>query len=73
MASLQFLRIHPADNVAVALRTAEAGGEFGAVQVGETIPAGHKLALTAIAPGEPVIKYGYPIGVAYAPIAAGSS
>jgi hypothetical protein len=32
---------------------------------------GHKLAAHAIARGETVLKYGFPIGVASAPIAAG--
>ena len=45
-----FLQIHPADTVAVALQ--EMPG----------IPAGHKFALRDIAQGEDVIKYGYPIG-----------
>ena len=46
----EFLQIHPADTVAVALQ--EMPG----------IPAGHKFALRDIAQGEDVIKYGYPIG-----------
>ena len=45
-------KIHKNDNVAVLL-TPKGG-----------IPAGHKVALTAIPAGSPVIKYGYPIGVA---------
>ncbi|MFA6960459.1 MAG: altronate dehydratase family protein [Opitutaceae bacterium] len=67
-----FLRIHPADNVAVALRPAEAGVVFDGVPAIDPIPAGHKLALTAIAVGEPVVKYGYPIGVASVAIPAGA-
>jgi altronate hydrolase len=67
-----FLRIHPADNVAIALRTAEPGSTFEGVTVTGLISAGHKLALRPLAIGEPVIKYGYPIGVASAPIAAGA-
>lgn len=55
----QLVQIHPDDNVAVA---PEAFGE---------IPAGHKAALRAIAAGERVVKYGFPIGIAIAPIAAG--
>ena len=46
----EFLQIHPADTVAVALQ--EMPG----------IPAGHKFALRDIVQGEDVIKYGYPIG-----------
>ena len=43
------IKLSPADNVEVVLR-------------GER--PGHKLAVRDIAEGEPVIKYGYPIGVA---------
>lgn len=42
--------IHPKDNVEVLL---DARGD---------IPAGHKVAIMDIAAGEPVIKYGFPIG-----------
>ena len=45
-----FLQIHPADTVAVALKDLPG------------IPAGHKFALRDIAEGENVVKYGYPIG-----------
>jgi altronate hydrolase len=67
--------LHPSDNVAVA-RVALAAGERvagpGATLVlGPAVPAGHKLALRPIAPGEVVLKYGQPIGVASAPIEAG--
>ncbi|MGI5894240.1 MAG: UxaA family hydrolase [Candidatus Merdivicinus sp.] len=55
----QVIRIHPADNVEVLL--VEQDG----------IPVGHKRAIRAIAKGEPVIKYGYPIGEASCDIAAG--
>jgi len=55
----EFLQIHPADTVAVALQ--ELPG----------IPAGHKFALRDIAQGEDVIKYGYPIGHATRPIRKG--
>ena len=57
----QLVQIHPDDNVAVAPQAIEEG----------VIPAGHKVALRAIAEGEPVIKYGFPIGIATAPIAEG--
>ncbi len=72
MAAPLFLRIHPSDNVAVALRAAGPGAIFESVAATEPIPGGHKLALRPIAAGEPVVKYGYPIGVATAPIAAGA-
>jgi altronate hydrolase len=54
-----FIKIHPADNVAVALTETEG------------VPVGHKFALTPIAEGENVVKYGYPIGHATRDIAAG--
>ena len=62
----QCIRIHPADNVAVALCPIPAGTRLSlegrAVQMREDIPQGHKLALAQIAAGENIIKYGYPIG-----------
>lgn len=54
-----YRQIHPLDNVAVLLK---AEG---------SIPAGHKVALRAIKKGEPVIKYGDPIGRAVCDIAVG--
>lgn len=62
----KFLRINPADNVAVAIVDLPAGEQVttGGVTVtlNEDIPAGHKFALKDFAEGEDVIKYGYPIG-----------
>jgi altronate dehydratase len=68
--------ISGADNVATALEPLEAGrtvriGEV-VLTIAEAIPRGHKVALGAIAAGEPVIKYGSPIGNASADIAAGA-
>lgn len=71
-----FIKIHPNDNVAVALkplsasRTIEAGGQQ--VTLAEDIPQGHKFALTDIGFGEKVIKYGCPIGLASTDIKTGS-
>lgn len=56
----RFLQINPADNVAVIL-----------VDNDPVAPRGHKIALRSIAKGEPVIKYGFPIGIASADIAEG--
>ncbi|MDE6612621.1 MAG: altronate dehydratase family protein [Muribaculaceae bacterium] len=56
----RFLQINPADNVAVIL-----------VDGDSVAPRGHKVALRPIAKGEPVIKYGFPIGKATADIAEG--
>lgn len=66
-----FHRIHPDDDVAVALRDADTGERFGAVAAAGPIARGHKLALRPIAAGAPVRKLGFPIGVATTAIAAG--
>ena len=71
-----FIKIHPADKVAVALSPLKKGTEIQldgqTVILTEDIPQGHKFALTDIAEGESVIKYGNPIGVAKTDIAKGS-
>lgn len=56
----QTLKIHPADNVAVIL-----------TDNNPVAPRGHKIALRNIAKGEPVVKYGFPIGRATQDIAEG--
>jgi altronate dehydratase len=70
------LVISDRDNVATALETLEPGRHvsIGSLQltVRERIPHGHKVALTDIAAGQPVIKYGSPIGLASADIQSGS-
>jgi altronate dehydratase len=70
------LIISDRDNVATALETLEPGRRvsIGEIQlvVMERIPHGHKVALTDIAAGQPVIKYGSPIGLASADIEAGA-
>jgi hypothetical protein len=69
------LVISERDNVATALEALEPGHALdvrGAkIVVRDSIPRGHKVALAAIAAGEPVMKYGNPIGLASAPIAPG--
>ena len=70
------LVISERDNVATALQALDAGGalELGGTTlvVREPIPPGHKVALRDIAAGEAVVKYGSAIGLATAPIPAGS-
>ena len=67
--------INPKDMVAVALQELHADTEIEIegrmVRVLEHIPAGHKFAITAIKEGDPVLKYGEPIGFAMKDIAAG--
>ena len=62
----KYLKINPADNVAVAITTLQKGEKFDIdgheITLNEDIPAGHKFALQDFAEGENVIKYGYPIG-----------
>ena len=62
----EFIKINPADNVAVAIHDVEAGVCFDidgtAVTSLKKIPAGHKMALRDLAEGEDVVKYGFPIG-----------
>ena len=62
----KYLKINPADNVAVAIVNLPAGEKLSVdgieVVLNEDIPAGHKFALKNFAEGEDVIKYGYPIG-----------
>jgi altronate hydrolase len=67
------IRIHAADNVVIARRQLLGGtvvAEEG-VTVQGLVPPGHKLASRAIAPGEPVLRYGQVIGHALQPVAAG--
>ena len=61
-------RIHPQDNVAVALVDLIAGAvipsDSGPIELTEPIAFGHKLALADIPSGAPVVKYGEQIGLA---------
>ncbi len=68
---MKFVKIAPADNVAVALVDMSAGEVALDVTLAEDIPAGHKFALTEISAGENVIKYSAPIGSATTDIKVG--
>ena len=60
------------DNVAVARRPVKAGDPLpGGLRAAADIASGHKVALRAIAEGQPVLKYGQVIGTASRPIAPG--
>ena len=69
------IRLHPSDNVAIARVPIASGTELQVtgtpVVAVEAIPAGHKVALRAIASGEMVLRYGQGIGRARAAIAPG--
>lgn len=69
------IRARPEDNVAVARVQIPAGQTVRcgtvAIRARAAVPPGHKIALAEIRAGEPVIRYGLPIGRAAVPIRAG--
>ncbi len=77
-----FIKIHNQDNVIVAIReiaagetvTLEASGTQRQLSVtaAETIPAGHKMAVSDIPAGGEIIKYGFRIGNAKEAVKAGA-
>jgi altronate dehydratase small subunit len=75
---LRCLRIHAADNVATMLQDANAesvevlgAAAIRTINLREPVALGHKIALSAIAVNEPVVKYGVTIGIATRSIAPG--
>lgn len=66
-----FIRIHPSDNVAVALHAIPAGTVFEGVTASTDIPQGHKMALVDLVENDQVMKYGFSIGHATAAVTAG--
>jgi altronate dehydratase len=70
-----FIKIHPADNVLVAVSALHPGESLAVdgetLVIADNIPIGHKLAGTVIRAGDKIIKYGVPIGSSTADIAAG--
>ena len=78
--ALDALALHAEDDVATALRPLDAGevarvgrpdGTRIEVAVADDVPLCHKLALRALAAGEPVRKYGEVIGEATADVEPG--
>lgn len=71
-----YLKIHPSDNIAVALVTLAKGTTIENdginVRLTEDIPQGHKFSLTDLKKGDQIIKYGSPIGIASHDINIGS-
>ena len=69
------LRVHPRDNVLVALRDLQPGETVrlpsDELVVKSVVPRGHKLAAGGIDAGAAVRKYGWPIGLATRDIASG--
>ncbi len=70
-ASPRTIRLHPSDNVVVAVDPIPPGTELAGVTASARVGRGHKLATAPIAPGEPVRKFGQIIGFASQPIAPG--
>lgn len=76
------LKVDPLDNVATIFADEIRAGDILTVRdksgrdeelgVLEAVPYGHKVALTFIAKGAPIIKYGESIGAASADIAKGA-
>lgn len=71
----KLIQIHEQDNVAVAMKPVAQGETVSlggyTVTAREEIDKGHKIAFRDIPQGENIIKYGFPIGHAKAPIQAG--
>ena len=67
------IRLHPSDNVIIALADLPAGTRLPdlAEPLGHAIPRGHKIATAAVAPGQNVLRYGQIIGAATTAIAPG--
>ncbi len=69
------VKLHPGDSVAVVLRDMSAGETLSVdgqtITIRESIPYGHKVAVRAMRPHQPVIKYGDPIGHAIDVVAVG--
>ncbi len=69
------VHLHEKDSVVVALRDLKIGETLDVsgmeIRVRDAIPAGHKLAIQAARAGDPVVKFGWPIGMASQPIEPG--
>lgn len=69
-----YIKVHESDNVAIVVNNhgLPAGTMFaGGLRLIEQVPQGHKVALSAIARGEPILRYGEIIGYAVQDIAQG--
>lgn len=75
--SNKFLKIHPSDNVLVALTDLKAGEMISyngtAVTLVDEVPAKHKFVEKAMQPDDEIIMYGVLVGKAMKPIAAGGA
>src|SRR4051794_33886651 len=62
---LMYIRVNARDNVGIVVHPE-------GLQARELIPQSHKIALSDLAPGDPVLRYGQTIGYANRPLARGS-
>lgn len=69
---MKYIRINPADNVAVALVDLRKGEIVEGVTLLTDVPRGHKITLKDFAAGDNVVKYGFPIGHVTVDAPAGS-
>ncbi len=73
--SSDFIILKSIDNVATARRTLKAGSVVElngtSIELRQTIPGGHKVALASVSPGRELVKYGQNIGFAKRDIEAG--
>src|SRR5215813_3484274 len=71
------LRIHPQDNVLVALSDLRSGDEIefdgGTLTLKSDVPAKHKFAIRDLAAGQTITMYGIMVGKAALPIARGET
>ena len=69
---MKYIKINPADNVAVALQDLPKGEAVEGITLSMDIPRGHKIVLHDLKAGDNVIKYGFPIGHVTRDAAAGT-
>ena len=70
-----FLRIHPKDNILVALKDLPTGAviniDTDTIQLAENIPAKHKFVIEPLDIADPIFMYGVLVGKASKPIKKG--
>ena len=69
---MDYIKINPDDNVAVALQDLAKGEVVEGVTLSTDVPRGHKVLLKDLSAGENVFKYGFPIGHVTRDAAAGT-
>jgi L-fuconolactonase len=70
-----FLLLNPADNIMICAKAVASGTlvkiEGAVVTLPQSIAVGHKIARVALAAGDKVFRYGFPIGTMTAPANVG--